>query len=127
MKQKKALAEPEGSITTRHLEGNIIESVYEGRIVFDGALNRDLARYLREYPGMDWLVDATGATGIDPRRRDAAGNTIELFRKGGGRAIAAAIGSGPIRMVASALAFGFDLPLKVFASRQEALDYLRNL
>ncbi len=115
------------SIETRHLEGSIVETVYSGRIIFDGALDRDLQRYLREYPGMCWLVDATRVTGIDPRRRESAGDTIGIFRRGGGRAIAAAIPLAPVRMVASALAFGFDLPLNIFASRAEALAYLRSL
>jgi hypothetical protein len=118
---------PTGSIVTRHLEGNIVETRYDGNIVFDGSLNVELARFLEQYPGMHWLVDASGATGIDPNRRDNAGNTIQLFRKMGGGSIAAVIPSGPIRMVAAALSFGFDLKLKIFATRQEALTHLRTL
>lgn len=119
--------EPNGSITTRHLEKNIVETRYEGVIVLDGALNGELAGYLKKYPGMDWLVDASGATGIDASRRDNAGNTIQLFREMGGGSIAAVISSGPIRMVAAALSFGFDLRLKIFATRDEALAHLRTL
>lgn len=119
--------EPSGSITTRHLEKNIVETRYDGQIVLDGQLGEDLTVYLRKYPGMDWLVDATNATGIDASRRDNAGNVIQLFRKMGGGSIAAVIASGPIRMVAAALSFGFDLRLKIFATRDEALAHLRNL
>jgi hypothetical protein len=123
----KKVDEPAGSITTRHLEKNIVETVYDGLIVFDGSLNDDLTMYLKKYPGMDWLVDATGATGIDASRRDNAGNVIQLFRKMGGGSIAAVIASGPIRMVAAALSFGFDLRLRIFATREEALAHLRSL
>lgn len=126
-KSSAKLEAPSGSIVTRHLEKNIVETVYEGTIVFDGALNRDLEGYLKKYPGMDWLVDATRATGIDPARRDNAGNTIQLFRQMGGGSIAAVISSGPIRMVAAALSFGFDLRLGIFATRSEALEHLRSL
>ncbi len=121
------LAPPSGSIETRHLEKNIVQTTYEGNIIFDGALNRDLETFLAKYPGMDWLVDATRATGIDPARRDNAGNTIQLFRKLGGGSIAAVIPSGPIRMVAAALSFGFDLRLGIFATHAEALAHLRNI
>lgn len=118
---------PSGTIITAHLEGKIVESRYVGPIVFDGTLDRDLARMLELHPGMHWLIDASGATGIDPTRREMAGNTIKLFRDGGGGSMAAVIPSGPIRMVASALSFGFDLRLRIFAKRDEALAYLRSL
>lgn len=120
-------AEPAGTIVTRHLEGNIVETKLDGVIAFDSALNEDLSRLLQKYPGADWLYDASGATGIDAGRRDNAGNTISLFRKLGGGHIAAVVASGPIRMVAAALSFGFDLRLKIFATREEALAHLRAL
>lgn len=119
--------EKQGSITTRYLESNIIETVYQGHISLDGTLNRDLELLLKQHPGVDWLVDATGAVGIDAGRRDNAGNAIDLFRKLGGGAIAAVIPNGPIRMVASALSFGFDLRLKIFPNRTDALAHLRKL
>jgi hypothetical protein len=119
--------EPKGQIITQHLEGKIVESRYVGAIIFDGTLDRDLEVFLRKFPGMHWLVDASGATGIDAGRRDFAGDTIQLFRRLGGGSIAAVIPSGPIRMVASALSFGFDLKLKIFAAREEALTHLRRL
>jgi hypothetical protein len=114
-------------VVTRHLEGKIVESRYLGPIVFDGQLDRDLSKMLAAHRGMHWLIDASGATGIDPSRREYAGNTIQLFRDGGGGSMAAVVPSGPIRMVASALSFGFDLRLRLFAEREEALAYLRAL
>ena len=130
MAKTNAQAKPEpqkGMIITQHLEGKIVESRYVGPIVFDGTLDRDLEVMLRRYPGMHWLVDASGATGIDAGRRDFAGNTIQMFRQMGGGSMAAIVPSGPIRMVASALSFGFDLRLKIFATREEGLSFLRSL
>lgn len=118
-------APAEGGTITRHLEGSIVETSYHGKIVFDGALYKQLETMLWRYPGMDWLVDASGATGIDPSRRDNAGNVIDLFRNCGGGAIACVIPSSAIRMIASAIAFGFDLKLAIFSTRAEALAHLR--
>lgn len=122
-----ARAKQVGNAVTRHLEGNIVETVYQGRIVFDGSLNRELTRHLHALPEMDWLIDASQVTGIDAKQRDEASGTIELFRSLGGRAIAAVVPAAPVRMVASALAFGSDLPMKIFSSREQGLEYLRQL
>jgi hypothetical protein len=119
------VTDKQGAIITRYLEENIIETVYQGHISLDGTLNRDLEVLLKQHPGVDWLVDASGAAGIDAGRRDNAGNAIDLFRRLGGGAIAAVIPNGPIRMVASALSFGFDLRLKIFPNRADALAHLR--
>jgi len=115
------------STVTRHLEGSIVETTYHGKIVFDGALYVPLETMLWRYPGMDWLVDASGATGIDSSRRDNACNVIDLFRHCGGGSIACVIPSGAIRMIASAIAFGFDLKLSIFSTHAEALAHLRRL
>ena len=116
-----------GGTVTRHFEGSIVETTYHGKIVFDGALYEQLETMLWRYPGMDWLVDASGATGIDSSRRDNAGNVIDLFRNCGGGSIACVIPSGTIRMIASAIAFDFDLKLSIFSTRAEALAHLRGL
>lgn len=120
-------AATEGQTVTRHLEGAIVETTYHGKIVFDGLLYKQIETMLWRHPGMHWLVDATDATGIDPSRRDNAGNVIDLFRMCGGGAIAAVIPSSAIRMIASALAFGFDLKLAIFPTRAQALAHLRTL
>lgn len=122
-----AKAKDVSNAVTRHLEGNIVETVYQGRIVFDGSLNRELTHHLHALPEMAWLIDASRVTGIDPKQREKASATIELFRSLGGRAIAAVVPAAPVRMVASALAFGSDLPMKIFSSREQGLEYLRRL
>jgi hypothetical protein len=112
---------------TRHLEGRIIETSYSGKIelAMIEQLRRDIEPLLRLYPGADWLIDTTHATGIKPAPSNVSNGMLETFQSLGGRRIAAVITSSPMRMLGSALAFGSKADIKLFGSRDEALRYLR--
>lgn len=126
---KSAVArEDPGSVVTRRLEGKIVETVYRGRITAEMAMQvrRDIEPWLLEIKGLEWLIDTSGATSLSPAPREATSGVVDLFRRMGGHRIAAVMPSAPIRMVASALAFATGLPLKIFETRAQALEYLRS-
>lgn len=112
---------------TRHLEGSIVETVYQGKIetVMIEQVQRDLLPLLRSLGGADWLVDTSGITQLKPAPSAATSGFFKAFRAAGGRRVAAVVTSGGVRMIASALAFAMAQDLKVFATREEALRYLR--
>jgi hypothetical protein len=119
---------PEGSVSTRRLQGTIVETTYRGRITAEMAdqVRRDVAPHLESTRGMDWLVDLSHATSFEPAPRESTMGVVEAFQRNGGRRIAAVVPGTGIRMVAVALVFATGLPAKVFATREEALDYLRD-
>jgi hypothetical protein len=112
---------------TRHLEGRIFETVYHGKLMPEmvDQVRRELEALLRQHGGGDWLIDTVGVTGLRPAPSVSTSGFFEAFRAAGGRRIAAVIVSGPVRMIASALSFAAAQDLRVFASREEALRYLR--
>jgi hypothetical protein len=119
---------PEGSVSTRRLKGTMVETTYRGRITAEMAdqVRRDILPLLESIKGMDWLIDATHATTFETAPRESTMGVVEAFQRHGGRRIAAVVPRTGIRMVVAALVFATGLPIKVFASRDEALDHLRN-
>ncbi len=119
---------PLGAVSTRRLEGKIVETTYRGKISAEMAeqVRRDIEPFLKDTPGVDWLINTTAATGFAPAPRTATIGVIELFKKHKGHRIAAVMPSTGIRMVASALVFATGMPLKIFETRDKALAYLRS-
>ena len=118
---------PGGSVRTRRLEGQIVETIYSGKISAEMAdqVRQDLEPLLRRIEGMDWLINTTAATGFAPAPRAATIGVIEMFKKHKGHRIAAVMPSTAVRMVATALVFATGLPLRIFESREKALAYLK--
>lgn len=119
--------EDESFCRTRHLEGSIVETVYQGKVetAMVEQVQRDLLPLVRSMGGADWLVDTTGVTHLKPAPPSATSGFFAAFRAAGGRRVAAVVTSSGVRMIASALAFALAQDLKVFATRDEALRYLR--
>jgi hypothetical protein len=117
-----------GSVNTKRLEGTIVETTYRGRITAEMAnqVRRDVVPLLETIREMDWLLDATSATGLDTAPRESTMGVVEAFQRNGGRRIAAVVPSTGIRMVVAALVFATGLPIRVFATRDEGLEHLRN-
>lgn len=127
MSKESLSAGSEGTVTTKRLEGRIIETVYIGKMspqMLD-EVHDDLARFLQDIKKMDWLIDASRATSMVRSPRDTTSRVVDMFRVQGGNRIAAVVPSGPLRMMASAMSFAFGLPVRTFATRAEALAYLR--
>jgi hypothetical protein len=117
-----------GSTETRYLDGKIVETIYYGKIVPEHleevrvALEREFTRI----GGGDWLLDTSRADGLKAAPSAASAAFFEAFRRAGGRRIAAVVGSSPLRMLGSAVAFASGLDIKLFATRDEALKHLRS-
>ena len=120
-------AEGDSVCRTRHLEGSIVETVYQGKVETEMVeqVQRELLPLVRSLGGADWLVDTTGVTRLKPAPPSATSGFFKAFRAAGGRRVAAVVTSSGVRMIASALAFALAQDLKVFATRDEALRYLR--
>jgi len=118
---------PAGKVTTRYLEGSIVETVYTGhcgRVLVQSVL--DLTpEVLEKVPGTSWLVDASGAVTVDADARIPGQEILKLFKAGGGRLFAVVTSWAPLRLIFSAVAFAAGLPIKIFGHRDEALTFLR--
>lgn len=116
-----------GEVTTRHLEGTIVESVYTGyctRALVQSVLDIT-PEVLREVPGTCWLLDLSGATDADADARVPGLSILKLFKENGGDRFAVVVTWGPLRMIMTAVAFTAGLPIKLFNNREDALAFLR--
>lgn len=118
----------EGSAETKHLEGKIIETTYHGKLIPElvDLVRRDVEAELRKIGGGDWLCDVSRVEGFKAAPSGAASIFFSSFRAAGGRRIAVAVASSPVRMVGSALAFAVGQDIKWFATREDALKHLRS-
>lgn len=117
---------PTGVVTVRSVNDAVVDVVYEGRV--DAALIQQSMRALQEIQERShprWqLVDATNITGIDPGIRRAASEAMQTV-KNNGMQVVAVVNVSAARMLGSALAFAVGLPLRLVATREEALKILR--
>jgi hypothetical protein len=114
-------------VTTRHLEGAIVETVYRGHcgVRLVESVARDAPAILASVPGTCWLLDMRASNGVDAVCSQFGVEIFRAFRARQGRAFAVVLRSGPLRMMVTAAAFASGLPLRVFERRQEALVFLR--
>lgn len=126
MKSQRSEDKVEGSVVTRLLESDIIETVYTGYIAASMAteVENELRKLLRRHPDAHWLVDASAATGVAVAPGENRLAVFNLF-KGRDTRIAVVMNSTPIRMMVATFAFAFGVPMKPFDRRSDALDYLR--
>lgn len=127
--RKTTSAQPRpGEATTRHVEGRIVDTTYHGYC--SRALVQSVLDYtpdvLSKVPGTCWLLDMGEVTAFDSECRVPGSEILNLFRDGGGDRFAVVVTSGMLRMTLAAVAFASRLPIKLFASRSEALAYLRS-
>jgi hypothetical protein len=118
---------PWGQVTTRHLEGAIVETVYTGhcsRFLVQSVLDIT-PEVLREVPGTSWLVELSGATTVEADARAPGPGILKHFKDHGGHLFAVVTTRSALRFIFSAVALAVGLPVKMFASREEALEFLR--
>ncbi|MFO0591970.1 MAG: hypothetical protein U0441_30770 [Polyangiaceae bacterium] len=116
-----------GTVTTKHIEGSIVESCYTG-YCSQAAVASVLAltpEVLRDVPSTRWLLDLGGVSSFDAGCRVPGGEILRLFREAGGDRFAVVVKSSALRMTLAAVAFAARLPLKLFDNRMEALSFLR--
>jgi hypothetical protein len=119
--------QPWGQVTTRHLEGAIVETVYTGhcsRFLVQSVLDIT-PEVLREVPGTCWLVELGGATTIDADARAPGPEILKHFKEHGGQLFAVVTTRAALRFIFSAVALAVGLPVKMFAGRDDALAFLR--
>ncbi|MBL8683750.1 MAG: hypothetical protein JNK05_31550 [Myxococcales bacterium] len=118
----------QGWTETKIVEGKIVETAYFGKILPShlDEVRIALEAALRKSGGGDWLVDTTKASGFRPAASESSSAFFDAFRRLGGKRIAVAVSSAPLRMLGSALAFASGQDIKLFASRDEALQFLRS-
>jgi hypothetical protein len=124
----KTTKSPDGEVTTRHLEGSIVETSYRG--VCTRALVQSVLEITPEVldsvPGTLWLVDLSSITSSEAMARIPGADLLKIFRERGGAEFAVSISSAALRMIFTAIAFAAPVPLKLFATREEALAHLRS-
>lgn len=116
-----------GTVTTRHIEGSIVESCYTG-YCSQAAVASVLAltpNVLEQVPSTRWLLDMGSVSAFDAGCRIPGGEILKMFRERGGDRFAVVVKSGALRMTLAAVAFAARLPIKLFDNRMEALVYLR--
>jgi hypothetical protein len=103
-----------------------IEVIYEG--VVNGTTVRHSVQQLqrmatREAP-LYLLVDGTGISDYDAGVRDEGRALLEAFRDAGGREVVMVLSSAVHRLLGATVAMIVRMPIKIFATRAEALRYI---
>lgn len=100
--------------------------IYEG--VVNGRVVRQSVDRLRRLAARDaplyLLVDGTGITDYDASVRDEGRALLEAFRDGGGREVVMVLSSAVHRLLGATVAMIVRIPIKIFATRAEALRYV---
>jgi hypothetical protein len=119
--------DPDGQVVTRYLEGPIVETTYSGHcdramVASVAAVTADL---MTRVPHLCWLLDLTAVTSLDTDAQEPGRDILRLFREGGGDRFAFAVKMSKLRFLMASVGFAMRLPLKAFATRDEALAHLR--
>lgn len=103
-----------------------IEVIYEG--VVNGTVVRQSVQRLRrmasQSPPYYLLVDGTGISDYDISVRDEGRALLETFRDAGGKEVVMVLSSAVHRLLGATVAMIVRIPIKIFATRAEALRYV---
>ena len=122
----KVMKTPESTVTIRWLDVKTIEVTFAGKLAI---------------PSMDFVVrqfwieagdrvpqyvlfDCTQVGNFTASIRSSSLRFLADFKLKGGREVIAVVTNSPLRMFGQALTFGSGTPLKIFATRDEALTYI---
>ena len=122
------LTNPPGEVTTRPLEGSIVETKYVGECGAE-TVAKVLAytpEVLEQIPGTRWLLEMSEVTSAHVDARKPGGEILRLFRERGGERFAIVVPVPAIRMLITTVAFATGLPIRSFDTREQALAYLRS-
>jgi hypothetical protein len=122
----KVSKQPNGATVTRWFDNRTIEVRFEGVITppLVEQLVKDFVSLTVERKPRFVLFDAEAATGFNAAARTTAMRFLTEFKVRGGREIVAIVNQIYLRMLGQALTFGAGLPLKMFATRDQAQNYL---
>jgi hypothetical protein len=103
-----------------------IEVIFEG--VVDGPVVKQAVDRLRQMasrrPPQYLLVDGTSITNYDGSVRDEGRELLQVVRDGGGKEVVMVLSSAVHRLLGATVAMMVRIPIKIFATRAEALGYV---
>jgi mRNA degradation ribonuclease J1/J2 len=103
-----------------------VEVVFEGDM--DGAVVETAVSRLRAIAEqrvvLYLLVDGTGITKYDSSVRDQGKELLSVVRDCGGREVVMVLSSAVHRLLGATVAMMVRIPIKIFGSRAQALDYI---
>jgi hypothetical protein len=116
-----------GTVVTKRIAPNLVESIYSGRMTADlvGVVKNQLRLHLFEGAQLNWLVNLERVTGVELARSEDSSGFYAWFRANGGDRIAVVMTSTVVRMVMSAVAFATGTNVRLFETRAQALEHLQ--
>jgi hypothetical protein len=127
LREEDALVQEDAGSVTSLMSTHVVETHWRGRIgkgVMDRAYE-DMTRMLRSHTVHYWLADTKDVSGYSADIRTPATALLRALKEHGVREVISIVPSGPVRMLSTALALAVGFKLKMFATRDEALDYVR--
>ena len=119
--------EPEGVARLTTPCDGCVEVIFEGAVdgkVVKTAVNR-LRTITQRRPVMYLLVDGTGIGRYDGTVRDEGKELLSIIRDHGGREVVMVLSSAVHRLLGATVAMMVRIPIKIFGTRREALDYIQ--
>jgi hypothetical protein len=116
----------DGAAITRWLDNRTVEVSFNG-LITAGLIDQLLKDFIAETDSrlpLCILFDATQATGFNANARAGCSRFLTEFKVRGGREVLAVVSNLSLRMLGQALTFATGLPLKMFATREQALSYI---
>lgn len=122
----KVSKQPDGATVTRWFDSRTIEVSFQGQIssALVDQLIKDFISLTGDRAPRYALFDTEGATGITANARANAARFLVQFKVRGGREIVAIVNVLSLRMLGQAITFASGVPLKMFATREQALNYI---
>ena len=122
----KVSKQPDGATVTRWLDSRTVEVTFKGQITSQliDQLIKDFIALTSERSPRYALFDTETATGITANARPNASRFLSEFKLRGGREIVAIVNVLSLRMLGQAITFAAGVPLKMFATREQALNYI---
>ncbi len=101
----------------------VFEGAVDGRVV-KSAVTR-LRTIARQRSVLYLLVDGTKIGTYDGTVRDEGKELLSIVREQGGREVVMVLSSAVHRLLGATVAMMVRVPIKIFATRHEALDYIQ--
>lgn len=117
---------PEGTVTTRWLDSKTMEITYAGQLTppLIDLMFRDFWDVAGGRTPMYALFDTSQMRGFSANIRSTALRFMSEFKMRGGREILGIVPLGTMRMFGQAAAFATGISLRLFAKREEAIQYV---
>lgn len=122
----KVLKQTDSTVIIRWLDAKTIEVTFAGKLS-NASIDFLVKQFWVEADDrIPWyaLFDCSQVTSFTASIRSSSLRFLADFKLKGGREVLAIVTMAPLRMFGQALTFGSGTPLKLFATRDEALTYI---